>query len=177
MYLHGQKGGKSMDYYSITKEQAQKLINCLEKYRKQETMVQYTGNDYNEKEEKIFYRYPYYIYGDERHCYLMVVGNSFSLNIMYDRYRVAYTLQAPDGWSNVDVASYGDDFYNDIHPKEALSDRGIDFMKTCIKDAFTKGGMSKTILAKSKNYLQGMLTDESEPITDFKYYSDDLPFN
>lgn len=154
-----------MDYYIIEQKQASKLVSTMERYRKEEKIIQYTGNDYNEKKSKVEYTYPYNPsngYGVPINYYLMVVGNSISLNIVYQRFRVAYTLQAPNNWAELEIEAFGDDFYHNVARGEKLFDEGIKIIENLIVNSFENGGMGSTTMSRNPNYLQSILSNYAE---------------
>lgn len=143
-----------MDIYSVKTSDGEMIIRCMEKYRINKTFIQYTGNDFNEHQTKIGYAWPFREYGETSHYTMLVNGNTFSLNAMYPRFRVAYTLQAPINWRKVDVESFGDDFYNDMMPNDALSSNAVSKLIAYVDTAFKKGGMAAAFGTSYRDFLQ-----------------------
>jgi len=105
-----------MDVYTMSIEDAQKFAKFLEGMRANNTFTECIGIGPGDREtnSQKSYVYPYREYGTPRRASLLVSGNTFSFMMLYDQFRIAYTLQAQGRWEQIDFDSYGGTYLTEM---------------------------------------------------------------
>ncbi len=105
-----------MDVYTMSMTDAQNFAKFLEGMRASNTFTECIGIGPGDKEtnSQKSYVYPFKEYGTPHRASLLVRGNTFSFMMLYDQFRIAYTLQAQAGWEKIDFDSYGGTYLSEM---------------------------------------------------------------
>lgn len=105
-----------MDVYTMSMKDAQNFAEFLEGMRATHTFNECIGIGLGDREtnSQKSYVYPYREYGTLRKASLLVSGNTFSFMMLYDQFRIAYTLQAQGRWEQIDFDSYGGTYLSEM---------------------------------------------------------------
>ena len=153
-----------MDVYTMSIEDAQKFAKFLEGMRASSTFTECIGIGPGDREtnSQKSYVYPYREYGTPRRASLLVSGNTFSFMMLYDQFRIAYTLQAQSGWEQIDFDSYGGTYLSEMPSSfDSLTGTSLDKITGLFSGKFRLGTNNLYnilgSMAHNINFLEGYI--------------------